>query len=61
MNTQVHLHGGPLDGNCHELEYGFPQPSKMGLPDADGKHLHWYKTTIEGHAEFERTDERNAT
>lgn len=58
MQTQVELHGGPLDGRCHELQYGWPQPAKLALPDSDGVHLHWYATTYEGHADFERTEKR---
>jgi hypothetical protein len=39
--TQVPLVGGPLDGRCEELEYGWPVPSMMRLPDDAGE-LHEY-------------------
>jgi hypothetical protein len=29
--TQVELRGGPWDGQCHEVEPGWPIPSRLGL------------------------------
>jgi hypothetical protein len=38
------LKGGPLDGVAHEVEYGFPIPDRLGLPDDEGTARHWYAT-----------------
>ena len=40
--TAVELVGGPLDGVFHELQFGWPLPAKMGLPNEDKTILHWY-------------------
>lgn len=46
MSTQIEIVDGPLKGTCHELEFGWPAPAKLRLPDPALEYLgvhHWHE------------------
>lgn len=42
MNTQIEIVDGPLAGRCHELEFGWPTPTRLGLRSEDRRFLYWH-------------------
>jgi hypothetical protein len=59
---QITLQGGPLDGQCHELQGGL-LPAFIGLnpDDPTSLILHWYKIGNDGTAQYDTTGERPAS
>lgn len=43
-NTAIRLIDGPLDGQFHELQFGFPVPDRFSLLSKDRTQRHWYIT-----------------
>lgn len=58
-DEQLELIGGPLDGDIHYLEEGYPIPDQIGIRQNDS--IHWYLVNKEKHkATYNKSDKQPA-